>query len=103
MFSRILRFRLNVYQHKVNEFAVLATFYHKLSCVELFQLFSINFDFSGKLNNVEPITMNLSLSDVTFIGTDEVTIDFDSFYVQGKNIRYVQIPDEIDMLATIKR
>ena len=59
--------------------------------------------FSGKLNNVEPITMNLSLSDVKFIGTDEVTIDFDSFYVQGKNIRYVQIPDEIDMLATIKR
>ena len=46
--------------------------------------------------------MNLSLSDVTFIGRDEVTIDFDSFYVQGKNIRYVQIPDEIDMLATIK-
>ena len=59
--------------------------------------------FTGKLYNVEPITMNLSLSDVTFIGTDDVEIQFESFYVKGKNIRFVQIPDEVDMLKTIKK
>ena len=62
----------------------------------------INYIIAGKLNNVEPITMNLSLSDATFIGTDEIECQFDSFYVQGKNVRFVQVPDEVDMLQTIK-
>ncbi len=47
--------------------------------------------------------MNMSLCDAVFIGTDESQVPFDSFYVQGKNVRFVQIPDEVDMLKTIKR
>ncbi len=57
----------------------------------------------GMLERVEPLNMNMSLSDAVFIGTDESEVPFDSFYVQGKNVRFVQIPDEVDMLKTIKR
>ena len=42
--------------------------------------------------------MNITMSDVTLklplVGTER---KFDSFYVTGSNIRYVHIPDEIDM------
>ena len=100
MFPGILIFRLNI-PTQSEQFREHGITNHHLSNV--FYSSATALTFSGKLENVEPITMNLSLSEVTFIGTDEVTIDFDSFYVQGKNIRYVQIPDEVDMLATIKR
>ncbi len=46
--------------------------------------------------------MNLSLRNATFVGTDEVNVYLESFYVKGKNIRFVQVPDDVDMLETIK-
>ena len=48
--------------------------------------------------------MNITMSDVTLklplVGTER---KFDSFYVTGSNIRYVHIPDEIDMRKSMEK
>lgn len=46
--------------------------------------------------------MNISMSDVKFTkGTDGEVLDFPTMFIHGRQIRYVQIPDFIDMRKAI--
>ena len=56
----------------------------------------------GRIENVNPINMNMQMSDATFVGTDGHENQFDTFFVKGCNIRFVQVPDRINMLRLIK-
>ena len=56
---------------------------------------------TGRIESVDDC-MNTTLSDATFKTMDGHETKFTLFYVQGKNIRYVQIPDQVNMLKTIK-
>lgn len=47
--------------------------------------------------------MNLTMSDVIFSKPSGHQMACDVFYVLGKNIRFVHIPDEIDIVETIRR
>ncbi|CAH1773168.1 unnamed protein product, partial [Owenia fusiformis] len=55
----------------------------------------------GLINYVDGF-MNVTMSDVKFTSFRGDVSMFESFFVAGKNIRFVQIPDEIDMMAAIK-
>ena len=55
----------------------------------------------GKLMKVDGF-MNVHMCDVVFTTWDGEESKLEFFYVQGKNIRYVHIPDEVDMLDAIK-
>ena len=47
--------------------------------------------------------MNVSMVDVTFTRAKTGTVmHFEDFYIQGKNLRYVHIPDELDITQTIQ-
>lgn len=39
--------------------------------------------------------MNVTLLDATVQGNDERHYNFDTFFVKARNIRYVQIPDDV--------
>ena len=47
--------------------------------------------------------MDIEMSDVTVTLVDGTTMHMDNFHITGKQIRYVHIPDEVDMLKTIQR
>ena len=58
----------------------------------------------GPIDNVDGF-MNISMSDVKFSkqNRQEVKLmDFPTMFIQGKQIRYVQIPDFIDMRKAIE-
>lgn len=55
---------------------------------------------TGLIQNVDPF-MNIVMEDVVFKSYRGISHNFSSFFVQGMNIRYVHIPDEIDMRAAI--
>ncbi len=56
---------------------------------------------TGWLDTVDDC-MNTSLSNATFKTLDRHVTQFTQFYIQGKNIRYIQIPDDINVIKTIK-
>ncbi|KAF6017727.1 LSM10 [Bugula neritina] len=41
------------------------------------------------------IYMNVSMSEVSYTGTGSGTVNLEAFYVRGKNIRFVFIPDHL--------
>uniref|UniRef100_A0A131X8Y5 Putative small nuclear ribonucleoprotein smd1 n=1 Tax=Hyalomma excavatum TaxID=257692 RepID=A0A131X8Y5_9ACAR len=54
----------------------------------------------GTVENVDAF-MNVDLSDATVVGPNgEET--YASFFVQGRQVRYVHIPDDIDMVASLQ-
>ncbi|KAH9381190.1 hypothetical protein HPB48_003167 [Haemaphysalis longicornis] len=54
----------------------------------------------GTVDRVDAF-MNVEMSDVTVTGPrGEET--YASFFVQGRQVRYVHIPDDIDMVAALK-
>ncbi len=55
----------------------------------------------GKIDSVDSM-MNTYMSNVTFTTVDGQSNQFDLFYIKGKQIRYVHIPDEVDVIATIQ-
>lgn len=55
---------------------------------------------TGRVENVDSF-MNIVMTDVVFKSYRGISQNFSSFFVQGANIRYVHIPDEIDMRAAI--
>lgn len=55
----------------------------------------------GIVNTVDA-EMNCQMSKVCFRSADGKEQRFDDFYVKGPNIRYVHIPDDMDILSTIK-
>ena len=56
---------------------------------------------TGRIESVDDC-MNTSMSNVTFKTLNGQETRFTHFYIQGKNIRYIQIPDDINMMKTIK-
>ncbi|KAL3866819.1 hypothetical protein ACJMK2_044082 [Sinanodonta woodiana] len=55
-----------------------------------------NSEVTGHVNHVDGF-MNISMSDVTFKTNFGHLRKFEQFFVKGRQIRYVHIPDEIDM------
>lgn len=56
----------------------------------------------GLIKNVDGF-MNISMSDVKFSKqSGQEVLDFPTMFIQGKQIRYVQIPDFIDMRKAIE-
>ncbi|GCB67549.1 U7 snRNA-associated Sm-like protein LSm10 [Scyliorhinus torazame] len=46
--------------------------------------------------------MNIRLSEVTYTDRWGRVSQLDNFFVTGRNVRYVHIPDEIDIIETIQ-
>lgn len=46
--------------------------------------------------------MNVSLRDATITGNDKMEYHFDEFFVKARNIRYVQIPDDVSESKKLK-
>ncbi|RUS88968.1 hypothetical protein EGW08_003304 [Elysia chlorotica] len=55
---------------------------------------------NGVLVNAEP-TMNLDMVDVTLTPIKGMPLNYSKFYVKGRQIRYVVIPDEVDILKAM--
>ena len=47
--------------------------------------------------------MNINLSNAIFHTLDGRSTHFSHFFVRGINVRFVHIPDEVDMLKTIEK
>ena len=47
--------------------------------------------------------MNITMTNATFKVFAGKETYFNSFFISGRNVRFVLIPDEIDMLETIKQ
>ena len=45
--------------------------------------------------------MNADMEDCTFTTLDGTSTHFEQFFVQGKNIRFVHIPDEMNIMQAI--
>ncbi|XP_074645805.1 U7 snRNA-associated Sm-like protein LSm10 [Tubulanus polymorphus] len=56
----------------------------------------------GRIDYVDAF-MNTNMSNVVFSDPFGKETKMDVFYVRGKNIRYVQIPDDVNILQTIKQ
>ena len=46
--------------------------------------------------------MNVTMSDVTFTDVFGESSEFETFYIHGKNVRYIQIPDHKEIGETIQ-
>lgn len=44
--------------------------------------------------------MNVSLHDATVQGNDDMHYHFEEFFVKARNIRYVQIPEDVRQFDT---
>ena len=47
--------------------------------------------------------MDVDMVNVSYTDVDNKTSNFEDFHIQGKNIRFVQVPDELNMLNVISR
>ena len=56
---------------------------------------------TGQIVNVDGF-MNIQMKDVKFVSRDGKMTKMDEFFVQGQQIRYVQIPDDVDMMQIMK-
>nr|XP_009681324.1 PREDICTED: U7 snRNA-associated Sm-like protein LSm10 [Struthio camelus australis] len=57
---------------------------------------------TGRITNVDAF-MNVRLSEVTFTDRQGTVSHLDELFITGRNVRYVHIPDEVDIRATIER
>nr|XP_006817455.1 PREDICTED: uncharacterized protein LOC100367675 [Saccoglossus kowalevskii] len=56
---------------------------------------------TGVIDSVDAY-MNVFMSDVEFVNADGQVMILSNFFVQGKMIRFVQIPDEVNIVTAIK-
>lgn len=57
---------------------------------------------TGRVTNVDAF-MNVRLAEVTYTDRQGAVSHLDEFFVTGRNIRYVHIPDEVDIRTTIEQ
>ncbi|XP_054753174.2 U7 snRNA-associated Sm-like protein LSm10 [Lytechinus pictus] len=57
---------------------------------------------TGYVDDVDGF-MNVTMSKVLFVNMDGEKTHMDSFFVQASLVRYVQIPDDINMVKAMKR
>nr|XP_033801538.1 U7 snRNA-associated Sm-like protein LSm10 [Geotrypetes seraphini]XP_033812518.1 U7 snRNA-associated Sm-like protein LSm10 [Geotrypetes seraphini] len=55
----------------------------------------------GRILNVDAF-MNIRLAEVTYTDRKGRVSQLDDLFVTGRNIRYVHIPDEVDIVSTIE-
>ncbi|XP_042296194.1 U7 snRNA-associated Sm-like protein LSm10 [Sceloporus undulatus] len=55
----------------------------------------------GRVTNVDAF-MNIRLAQATFTDRHGCTSELADLFVAGRNVRYVHIPDEVDIRATIE-
>ena len=55
---------------------------------------------TGKIEWVDE-GMNVDMTDVTFVDVMGRETEFSNLYIQGRNIRYVHIPDHCDIVESI--
>lgn len=56
---------------------------------------------TGRVTSVDAF-MNVRLAEVTFTDRQGTVSQLDELFVTGRNIRYVHIPDDVDIRATIE-
>ncbi|XP_053560762.1 U7 snRNA-associated Sm-like protein LSm10 [Bombina bombina] len=56
---------------------------------------------TGCIINVDAF-MNIRLSNVKYIDRKEKEIQLDEIFVTGRNVRYVHIPEEVNIIRTIE-
>lgn len=57
---------------------------------------------TGIINNVDAC-MNVEMKDVTLKTPSDVLQNFTNFFIQGRHIRFVQIPNDVDIVSSIKK
>ncbi|NWX90887.1 LSM10 protein, partial [Nothoprocta ornata] len=57
---------------------------------------------AGRVTSVDAF-MNVRLVDVTFTDRQGAACRLDELFVTGRNVRYVHIPDDVDIRATIEQ
>ncbi|NXS59863.1 LSM10 protein, partial [Brachypteracias leptosomus] len=57
---------------------------------------------TGRITSVDAF-MNVRLAEVTFTDRRGRVSQLDELFVTGRNIRYVHIPDQVDIRATIEQ
>ncbi|KAI6059849.1 U7 snRNA-associated Sm-like protein LSm10 [Aix galericulata] len=57
---------------------------------------------TGRVTNVDAF-MNMRLAQVTFTDRRGAESHLDELFVTGRNVRYVHIPEQVDIRATIER
>ncbi|XP_027720476.1 U7 snRNA-associated Sm-like protein LSm10 [Vombatus ursinus] len=56
----------------------------------------------GRVDNVDAF-MNIRLAEVTYTDRQGQQVQLDDLFVTGRNVRYVHIPDDVDITATIEQ
>ncbi|KAM8977831.1 U7 snRNA-associated Sm-like protein LSm10 [Pelodytes ibericus] len=56
---------------------------------------------TGTITNVDAF-MNIRLAKVTYKDRRGKEAELDDLFITGRNVRYVHIPDEVDIIPTIK-
>lgn len=57
--------------------------------------------FLGRVSHVDAM-MNVTLSAAAFYRADGTRLDLEDVFIQGRQIRYVHIPEDIDMTKAIR-
>ena len=57
---------------------------------------------AGKIVNVDGF-MNISMAETTFRKVNGQETEFEQFFIVGRNVRFVHIPDHLDIMAVIQR
>jgi hypothetical protein len=47
--------------------------------------------------------MNVTLSAASFCKVDGTRLDMESLFIKGQQIRYVHIPEDVDVMAAIRK
>lgn len=55
----------------------------------------------GRIDSVDYL-MNVTLTDAVVFSLDGRQLICEEFFVQGKNVRYIHIPDDVDIMKTIE-
>ncbi|XP_029475532.1 U7 snRNA-associated Sm-like protein LSm10 [Rhinatrema bivittatum] len=55
----------------------------------------------GRIVNVDAF-MNIRLAEVVYTDRKGRVSQLDDFFVTGRNVRYVHIPDEVDIVSTVE-
>ncbi|EPY79807.1 u7 snRNA-associated Sm-like protein LSm10 [Camelus ferus] len=56
----------------------------------------------GRIDNVDAF-MNIRLAQVTYTDRWGHQVELDDLFVTGRNVRYVHIPDDVNITATIEQ
>ncbi|XP_068924052.1 U7 snRNA-associated Sm-like protein LSm10 [Petaurus breviceps papuanus] len=56
----------------------------------------------GRVDNVDAF-MNIRLAEVTYTDRQGQQVQLDDLFVTGRNVRYVHIPDDVNITATIEQ